>query len=167
MSIFKDLSKADLLKVIEMFAKNWLAHDGSWFLAAEERYGINEAIKLDEKSWERFAVVEAGRIKKELSIPEKGGLEGLAKALQYRMYAAINEQTIQFTDDGRLIFKMVKCRVQEARQRKGLQPFPCKSVGVIEFSQFARTIDSRIRTSVISCPPDPVKDFYCGWEFTI
>ncbi|MHA2306765.1 MAG: DUF6125 family protein [Candidatus Hodarchaeales archaeon] len=31
------LDKEDLLKLVKMFAKNWLAHDGCWFLAASRK----------------------------------------------------------------------------------------------------------------------------------
>ncbi|MCL5737949.1 MAG: DUF6125 family protein [Bacteroidetes bacterium] len=167
MENFNELSRDELLKLLQMFAKNWLAHDGSWFLAVEEKYGMETAVELDAKSWERFAVAEASRIKKDLGLPEGGGLKALEKALRYRMYSAINTQEIEFADENTLLFKMVECRVQSTRRRKNLPPFPCKPVGVVEFSQFAKTIDERIKTSVISCPPDPVTDFYCGWKFTI
>jgi len=59
------------------------------------------------------------------------------------------------------------CRVQETRRRKGLSDFPCKSVGVIEFETFARTIDPRIRTTCLHCPPDVRGGEYCAWEFSI
>ena len=59
------------------------------------------------------------------------------------------------------------CRVQETRRRKGLSDFPCKSVGTIEFETFARTIDPRIRTACLHCPPDAQGGEYCAWEFDI
>jgi uncharacterized protein DUF6125 len=43
-NMFASMSRDDLLRVLEMFAKNWLAHDGCWFLAAEERLGLEAAI---------------------------------------------------------------------------------------------------------------------------
>lgn len=167
MKNFNDFSKEELLKIIQVYAKNWLAHDGCWFLAVEEKYGMETAIELDEKSWERFAVSEAKRIMNEFNIPQGGGLKALEKALNYRLYAAINTQEIEWIDDDIMIFKMIACRVQKLRRQKNLPDFPCKSVGIIEFSQFARTIDSRIKTKCISCPPDKVEDFYCGWEFSV
>ncbi len=163
----KKMSREELLKLIEVYAKNWLAHDGSWFLAAEETYDIETAMDLDTKSWARFAEVEAKRIKKEFDLPEEGGLKALEKAFNYRLYAAINEQKTEWENENTLVFKMINCRVQAARIRKKLPPFPCKSVGIVEFTTFVKTIDSRIKTEVISCPPDPVKDFYCGWRFTL
>ncbi len=162
------MTREDLLRALEMFAKNWLAHDGCWFLAAEERLGMQPAIELDERAWQRFAAVEAQRIMTTFRISQNGGLAALEKALGLRMYSLINAQRVEWSDDGkRLRFFMDVCRVQETRRRKGLSDFPCKSVGVIEFETFARTIDARIRTTCLHCPPDTENDKYCGWEFSI
>ena len=92
MNQIQDLSHQELLKLIEVYAKNWLAHDGCWFLAAEEKYGMDMAIELDAKSWERFAVAEARRIMKVFKIEPNGSLKALEKAFGYRLYSAINSQ---------------------------------------------------------------------------
>jgi hypothetical protein len=68
-----------------MFAKNWLAHDGCWFLAAEERLNMETAIDLDARSWKQFAAAEARRIMSTFNIPANGGLEALEKALGLRL----------------------------------------------------------------------------------
>ncbi len=168
MSGFSEMSREELLKTVEMFAKNWLAHDGCWFLAAEERHGMNTAIELDTASWARFAAIEASRIMRTFGIRRGGGLEALEEALRLRMYAAINRQHAEWSADRTVLrFFMDSCRVQEARRRKGLPDFPCKSVGIVEFSTFAATIDPRIVTTCLHCPPDPVGDRACGWEFRI
>jgi len=167
MEALENLSKEELLKLIQVYAKNWLAHDGCWFLAAEEKHGMDTAIELDTKSWERFAVSEAKRIMSEFNIPVNGGLKALEKAFQYRLYASINKQEIEWVNEKKMIFKMIECRVQKLRRQKNLPDFPCKSVGIVEFTNFAKTIDPRIKTKCISCPPDKVTDFYCGWEFSI
>ncbi len=167
MSGFQDLSKEQLLAMIDNFAKNWLAHDGLWFQAAEKAHGIDHAIELDAAAWERFSPIEAMRIKKFLDLPENGGLDALEKALDYRMYAVLNKQSTKRKGD-RLFFYMNDCRVQSARKRKGLPDFPCKKVGLVEYGTFARQIDSRIKTRCIACPPDEhPEEFYCGWEFWI
>lgn len=161
------LTREDLIKLLKVFVKNWLAHDGCWFLVIEEKHGIETAIELDSKAWEQFAVAEAKRIVKEFEIPKDGGLKSLEKAFRYRLYSVINEQEIEWIDEKTMRFKMLECRVQKLRRQKNLSDFPCRSVGEVEFSQFARTVDPRIKIKCISCPPNEVKDFYCGWEFTI
>jgi hypothetical protein len=63
---------------------------------------------------------------------------------------------------------MKTCRVQDARRKKGLPDFPCKPVGLVEYAGFARTIDPRIKTACLSCPPDPKAEaHWCAWEFKI
>jgi hypothetical protein len=142
-----DLSREELLLLLDVYAKNWLAHDGSWFLAAEEKYGMEAVLDLDARSWGRFAVAEAKRIMKAFAIPPNAGLQALATALQYRMYAAINRQEIEWVDEKTMIFKMVGCRVQQTRRQKDLPDFPCKSVGLVEFSHFASAVDPHVKNS--------------------
>ncbi len=166
MNEFEGMSREDLMKALVMFAKNWLAHDGCWFLAAERQHGMEEAIRLDAEAWEQFAAVEARRIMSTFGLPAGGGLKTLERALALRMYGVINQQHSQW-HDGRLRFYMDHCQVQEARRRKGLPDFPCKPVGTVEFSTFARTIDPRIATTCLHCPPEAPENRYCGWEFTL
>jgi len=149
-------------------AKRWLAMDGLWFQAAEKKFGMETAIELDKEAWRYFSPIEAKRIMKFLGIEPGGGLDALAKCLEYRCYAYINQQEITRPSPNLCILKMVACRVQDARHRKGMQPFPCKEVGVIEYETFAKTIDPRIEVKCIACPPDEIeRSFWCGWEFSI
>jgi hypothetical protein len=164
----KDLSKKELLGLLTDASKNWLAHDGLWFRAVEDQFGIEAAMELDRKAWEKFTVIEAKRIMRRLGLEPGGGISALIKALNFRLYAHINVQEIAEQSETRCIFRMNRCRVQEARKRRGLADFPCKSVGIVEYSGFAKTIDSRIRTRCLVCPPDPhPPNVWCAWEFTL
>jgi len=166
--ILKSLSKETLIEMLEDSAKNWLAHDGLWFLAVEKHSGMATAIELDKEAWISFTQIEAKRIMRRHGIEPGGGIPALKKALQFRLYARINEQTLMESDSDTLRFEMNDCRVQSARKRKGLPDFPCKPVGIAEYTYFAHTIDPRIRTEVICCPPDPHPDsHYCAWQFTL
>jgi hypothetical protein len=119
-------------------------------------------------AWQRFAVTEANRIMSTFDVPAGGGLQSLEKALSLRQYSLINSQRFEWSEDGkRLRFFMDICRVQEARRRKGLPDFPCKSVGTVEFEMFARAIDPRIHVRCLHCPPETPEGKHCGWEFTV
>ncbi len=162
-----ELSREDLLKLLDVYAKNWLAHDGCWFLALEERFGLETAIEMDIRSWDRFAVIEAKRIMQAFDIPENGGLAALEQALSYRLYACVNRQEATWTEGGALEFHMIDCRVQSTRRRKGLSDFPCKPVGLVEYANFAAAVDPRIETECLACPPDDTGETYCRWRFTL
>jgi hypothetical protein len=163
----EQLEKADLLRLIDIYSKNWLAMDGVWFQSVEHKFGMEEAIEHDENAWRRFTVIEANRIKQFLNLPEKAGIEGLKKALAFRMYANINEDEI-IVKDNVLIYRTLDCRVQNARKRKGMAFHPCKSVGIIEYTDFAKTIDDRFTCEAISCYPDITEETCnCSWKFTL
>ncbi len=165
---FEEMSKDELLGWIQDAAKLWLAHDGLWFQAIEKEDGMENAIAHDTTAWERFSPIEAKRIMKRLGIEPGGGIDALVRCLQHRLYAHLNEQELVEQSDTRCIFRMKKCRVQCARTRHGLPEFPCKSVGIVEYETFARTIDPRLQTRCLSCPPDAHPDtWFCAWEFTL
>ena len=109
----KDLSKEQLLELIDLYSKNWLA-----------------------------------------------------LALAFRFYGNLNRQETVF-DGNRMLYRNLDCRVQTARKRKGLPFHPCKSVGIIEYSEFAQVLDNRIRCRCISCYSDAVDSVGCAWEFTL
>lgn len=162
------LSREELVRIILDDAKNWLAHDGLWFQAVEKAHGMDAAIEADRAAWEKFTVVEARRIMERLGMKAGGGIPALVEALQHRLYSRLNVQEVTELTDTRAVFVMRDCRVQSARQRKGLPDFPCKSVGIVEYSEFARAVDPRIQTRCIACPPDPHgTEYFCAWEFTL
>ena len=164
----KELSKDQLIGMLDDFAKNWLAHDGLWFQAVEHGFGMEAAIKCDTDAWRKFTVIEAKRIMKRHNISENSGLEGLKKALGFRLYSRLNIQSFVNESENSYVFLMNDCRVQSARKRHGLTDFPCKSVGLVEYTEFAKTIDPRIKTTCIVCPPDEHPDeYYCAWRFFI
>lgn len=155
-------------EMLEDAAKLWLAHDGLWFQEIEKAFGLAKAIELDKNAWERFTVIEAKRIMSRHNIPANGGLAALKAALGYRLYAYVNVQDIVEESPTSFLFRMKECRVQSARQRQGMTPFPCQEVGIVEYSLFAKTIDPAIKTECVGCPPDPKHpDYWCAWRFSV
>ena len=165
--LIEEMSKEKLLELIEMYSKNWLAMDGVWFQSVEKEFGMDKAMVHDVNIWKQFTVIEAKKIKKFLELEDRPGLEGLAKALSLRFYANINDDEIEI-EGSKLIYTMTDCRVQTARKRKGMEFHPCKSVGIVEYGDFASAIDDRISTRCISCFPDITDESCCcRWEFTL
>ena len=166
-NIIEDLNREELLELTNIFAKDWLAHDGCWFLAIEEKYGMDIAIEADTESWRRFTVIEAKRLIDFLELGKNSGIDGLKKALRFRLYASLNEDEI-VVNGNTLEYRVKTCRVQSARRKKGLPDFPCKSVGIVEYGYFAKTIDDRFETECISCPPEITnEDYHCIWRFKL
>lgn len=165
--ILSTLSREQLVELLSLYAKNWLAMDGVWFQSVERKLGMEEAMYHDAEAWKRFTVIEARRIKTFLNLPERPGLEGLAKALSLRFYTNLNQDTIEIQGNT-LTYRVLSCRVQSARSRKGMPFHPCRPVGLIEYSGFAKEIDDRITCECLSCYPEVTDDTCsCAWRFTL
>lgn len=148
-------------------SKLWLAHDGLWFLEWENAHGIEGAMQADTAAWKQFAALEAQRIMSRLGLKPGGGVEALAACFRHRLYANICRFEMH-TRPGELRVRMVECRVQDARARKGLPSFPCRCIGIVEFDVFARTVDHRFHTTCMQCPPDQISaGGWCEWQFKL
>ena len=163
-----DLPHETLISLQESMAANWLVNDGVWFQAVEFSRGMFDAKRCNDSCWSNFSPFEAWSVKRFLGLPESAGLEGLKMALQFRLYATLNRQTIIDELPTSFVFQMNECRVQTARKRKGLEDYPCKSGGMAEYPTFAESIDPRIETECIGCPPDEhPEEWCCAWRFRI
>ena len=163
----EELPREKLIELVSNFSKNWLAMDGLWFQTIEKKHGMDEAMEHDINVWKYFSAIEAKRIKEFLGLEEQAGIEGLSRALNFRLYSPLNEDRIEI-DGNILTYYTTTCRVQAARERKGMPFHPCKSVGLVEYSVFAKTIDDRFETECISCFPDLTDpENSCVWKFTL
>ncbi len=161
-------SREELLICIGEIAKTWVTGDGLWFQEVENVKGMTEAKAINDSCWSLFAKMEAFKIKKFLGLPDNGGLEALEAALPLRIYSTINANNSKRDETGALIFTMNECRVQSARRRKGLENYPCKSAGLIEYAEFAHAIDPKIKVECVKCPPDCVSETeFCAWRFSV
>ena len=167
-SAIDDMNEEQLRKVIVDSSKLWLAHDGLWFQSIEKDHGMDAAIKADTDAWKIFTKLEAKRILKRMGVePGTGTIDDLAIALRHRLYANINILKIERSGN-KLRMTMTDCRVQSARKRKNLDAFPCKSVAIWEYTNFALTVNPKFVTKCSYCPPDELPDDgYCQWEFTL
>ena len=163
-----NMNKNQLLHISDELSKNWLAADGIWFQAVEFEHGMNDAKRCNDSTWGRYSPFEAWSIKQLLDMEEQPGLEGLTRALNFRTYGRLNKQSMHRESEKSLVLQMDECRVQAARKSKGLDDYPCKSAGLVEYVRFAEAIDSRIKTECVGCPPDEhPEEWFCAWRFTL
>ncbi|MGC8600463.1 MAG: DUF6125 family protein [Nitrososphaeria archaeon] len=161
---FKDLG---MEKLIELFMNNiktvWRV-DGLYFQGIEKRFGQEAAREIDRESWESIARMEAKDLKKIFRYD--GSTEDFTNMLLNTSWALYQEEKKVIEKEDEVEFYVVRCRVQEARIKKGLGVFPCKEVRYSYLKAFSDELDKNVEAEVISCPPDEKKpDYWCGWRF--
>lgn len=166
--LLSSYTKDELIELLGIYAKNFLALDGTWFQSVERRDGMDAAMYHDGEAWLRYTASEARRLKAFLGLGERPGLDGLARALPLRLCANAHPEVTVEREGDAVICTVVRCRVQEARARKGMPWHPCKPVGMNEYGGFARGIDARIKCECLSCYPEVTDpDCGCRWRFTL
>ena len=162
------LGRERLEALADALSVSWLAADGVWFRTVEDERGMHDAKRVNDTCWSRLGYYEALRAREALGLGEGGGLAAARACLEARLVARINKfDFVDETPEG-FTLRMVECRVQSARARQGLPPYPCVSGGTVEFTAFAAGVDPRLKMACVSCPPQTTRDdCACAWRFTL
>ena len=159
------LSKDKLIQIMMFNNRNIWRVDGLYFLGIEDAYGTDAAATIDAGVWERMGALEAKTLKKILTVKEPT-VAALMKALHYTSWALDQQEKVIAVENGKGILKILNCRTQLTRLKKGLSEFPCKQVRYNYLANFAKEINPAIQCICVSCPPDEHTDHvWCEWHF--
>jgi hypothetical protein len=161
------LPKKTLIELAKVYSRNWQSLDGNWFGLVEAEFGLETAVRLDLKSWEKQAVLEAQRIKKVLRL-DAGGLSSVLTVLSFMTWQLASTLfEIEEESPERIVFYYPRCAVHESRNRQNKPVFPCKTMKLGLLSSIARVVEPKAVVRCLNCPPDPHQEgFWCKWELT-
>lgn len=164
----ESLSKEQLIRLLKAFSKNWLTTDGLWFTGVEDKFGLEAAVELDLRMWQRYAQTEARRVKEALGL-EVHGPTGVARATGLMTcIAGFDAYVIEEKGPDHVVVTWPHCRIQETRVSQGRGAFPCKPMGIAMFEGYIRVLDPRVRVACVFCPPDPhPDDAWCQWKLSL
>ncbi|MCX5994714.1 MAG: DUF6125 family protein [Chloroflexi bacterium] len=159
------LPKKTLIELAKMYSRNWQSLDGNWFGLVEAEFGLETAVRLDLRSWEKQAVLEAQRIKKVLKL-DKGGLSSVLTVLSFMTWQLASPLfEIEEEGPGRIVFYYPRCVIHESRNRQHKPVFPCKTMKLGLLTSIARVVEPRAVVRCLNCPPDPHHEgVWCKWE---
>jgi hypothetical protein len=159
------LPKKTLVELARMYSRNWQSLDANWFGLVEAEFGLETAVRLDLKSWEKQAVLEAQRIKKVLKL-DRGGLSSVLTVLSFMSWQLasllfeIEEESPQ-----RIVFYYAHCAIHESRNKQHKPVFPCKTMKLGLLTNISRVVEPKAAVRCLNCPPDPHREgFWCKWE---
>jgi len=164
---FTEIAETPQEKLSEFCSKCLYSVDGVWFSLVEQKYGLDAALELDIKAWERLGGIIARRALKTFEITGDN-IHTLIKAFELDPMMSIYEPTLFGMRGDRHVVRFAKCPPQEARIRDGRGEFPCKPVGIALLESYTRVVNPNAKVQCSICPPDPhPSDFWCEWEFAI
>ena len=165
--LLSKLSKKKLLDLLHFQIRNIWRVDGLYFLGIEREFGTEAASKIDEECWKTMGTLEARQLKevvrtREWSVPKIIDVLRLTSwALDHEEYKEVEVRR----DRG--LFRVVSCRTQLTRIRKGLTEFPCRPIRESYLKAFVRELNPGVVVACKICPPGShPENAWCEWEFS-
>jgi len=163
------LSKAELIELVRLYSKLFLAIDGFWYLAVKEMVDDNMAIACDLWVWERYSTYELKRLMPFRNI--KGNdLEAFATALGFSpWFSNLNYRFIR-EGENRLTLTVLECPTLQALKREGTgrENTFCREVEPQLFQMIIQSFNPKGKVIPIELPPEASGDsICCRWQFSI
>jgi len=168
--MLENLPLEKLLDLFFLHIRNLWRVDGLYFLGIEEKFGTEAATEIDANCWKILAKIEARDLKRTLGIDRVEDAETLLYLLRNTSWALYQTEKAVEVDSSKKVggFRVVSCRVQEARLKKGLGIFPCKRVRFGYLKSFAEELNPNFEVRCRVCPPDEKpQNYWCEWEFKL
>jgi hypothetical protein len=163
---YSEMGDKEVREYLDFLLRQYRLTDAYWFLGVEDTFGTEAAVKLNEDIWGRMGGLAAKDIKERFPL-EQEGVARVLEALSYFPWTVIVGYDMEETADGAMI-RVPFCPPQAARVRMGKGEFPCKTMHMSEFTNFAKEIDERVEVHCLMAPPDPhPEDLYCEWELRL
>ncbi|MCS7130924.1 MAG: DUF6125 family protein [Archaeoglobaceae archaeon] len=162
----KNFSTDQLIDLLFLQVRNIWRVDGLYFLGIEEKFGTAPATEIDANCWISLAKIEAKELKKIFGLDKVESIKDLLELLSNTSWALYQTKKEIEISENSGIFRVVSCKIQEARLKKGLQIFPCKRVRFGYLKSFAEELNENFEVICKTCPPDKKpENCWCEWEF--
>lgn len=164
----ESFSKETLIKLIKVYSRNWQTLDGLWFGNVEASCGLDTAVTIDLENWEKQSVTEAKRLKEALEIKGNGIYDILTilSFMSWQLTSPLFEFEVETPAKAVIFYR--HCAVQESRNKTGKPVFPCKNMKLTLLSGIVKALESDVRISCLSCPPDkPGNGYWCKWKLSL
>lgn len=163
--LLKSLHPDKLIEIMMFNNRNIWRVDGLYFLGIEKMVDTDTATSIDAGVWNIMGTLEARQLKSILCL-EDTSVQAVMDTLRFTSWALDQHEKVIEVEDGMGILKILNCRTQLTRVKKGLDEFPCKQVRHNYLTNFASEINPAIRCECNHCPPDSHSgDVWCEWHF--
>ena len=164
-----DLSTDELVKLLKLYGKLYMAVDGFWYLAVKERMSNEEALACDIQVWDKLCRYEMKRITEQMGI-RGNDVATLMKAIQLTPWCWNMDYEIEIKDRNCAMYTVTRCSTLEALEKEGegRESQICKIAEPRMLKCYASFFNPDIEITCLQAPPRKSRDgICCRWRFTL
>jgi len=163
------LSKAELIELVRLYSKLFLAVDGFWYLAVKEMVDEDTATACDFWVWERYSPYEFKRLMPFRYITGND-LEAFATALGFSPWLSNLNYRLTHEGENKLTLTVLECPTLQALKREGMgrENSFCRQVEPQLFQTIIQSFNPKGIATPIELPPETRgSSICCRWQFSI
>jgi hypothetical protein len=165
----EELSKAELIELVQLYSKLFLAVDGFWYLAVNALVDEDTATACDFWVWEKYTPYELKRLLQLRNITGND-LEAFAAVLGFSPWFTNLKYRLTREGENRLNFTVLECPTLRAliREGAGRENTICHKVDPHLFQIMIQSLNPKGKVIPIKLPPETSGDnICCRWQFSI
>lgn len=160
-----DLSREQLLTLLEVYARQLITCDSYWFTAVEERFGLETAVEMENWVWERVGPLEGKRVARALGLDPGEGIATILEIMKFCPSWATFSPRVEMVGEKKGVFTCTNCPIQKKRTERGMAQFECKEMADRLAKAFVQGLNPKVKASCVVAPPDPhTADVWCQYE---
>ncbi len=163
------LSRAELVELVKMYSRLFVAVDGFWYLATKELVDEDTATACDLWVWDKYFRYELKRLR-QLMKTESDDLGTFITAFGLSPWSS--NLSYSFTQDreNMLTFTVLQCPTLEAIKKEGAgrENTFCRQVEAKLFQMYIQSFNPRGQAVPVALPPETNEArICCQWQFVI
>ena len=163
------LSKAELVELVRLYSRLFLAVDGFWYLAVKELVGEDMATACDLWVWDRYSPYEINRL---IQLRNIKGNDLKAFATTFSFSPWFSNLTYKFTQEAenKLTLTVLECPTLQALEGEGTgrENTICRQVDPELLQMYIQSFNPRGKAVPIELPPRTSgASICCRWQFII
>ncbi|MFC2019848.1 DUF6125 family protein [Chloroflexota bacterium] len=156
-----DFSYHTLAGLLKLYSRLYIAMDGFWYLAIQERISNEEALSCDIRAWERASKYEMRKITQAMNI-QGDDLTAVMKAMQLRPWFINMKYRVETCGEDSVVLAVDYCPTLNVLEKEGEgRERDISRVCAKNFQDYASFFNPDIVVEVIKLPPRESRDEIC------
>lgn len=163
------IMKIDDNQLEQLRLKAITAMDGVWFMAVEEKFGLEAAVEIDIQAWKNYGLAifkrAARLLGRDIDQESPQDLRFIGFLFDTMCRVDGTECDISFKDDETFSFKILRCSWWENMERSGrVGLIPCEVVDNAIFAHYLEALNPALK--IETAHSRPRGDDFCEWIIT-